>query len=122
LQNIQNGNGPKWKMFIQVMTDKEADELDFDPFDLTKVWPHKEFPLHEVCRHQTLHSAHLCFVPHRGVFVSDRKKETLRLRDINAGMIIAVLFTPRLKALISKSCFQIVVHRQLIDDRSLRSG
>jgi catalase len=46
--NIQNGNGPKWKMFIQVMTDKEADELDFDPFDLTKVWPHKEFPLHEV--------------------------------------------------------------------------
>lgn len=54
VQNIQDGNGPKWKMFIQVMTDKQADEVPYDPFDLTKVWPHKEFPLHEVSAEQRL--------------------------------------------------------------------
>jgi catalase len=45
---IESKQFPKWKMFIQVMTEQEAEATSFNPFDLTKVWPHKEFPLHEV--------------------------------------------------------------------------
>jgi len=36
---------PTWTMFIQVMTFKQAESWYFNPFDLTKVWPHDEFPL-----------------------------------------------------------------------------
>ena len=46
--SIENGDFPKWTMFIQLMTEKEADEAKVNPFDLTKVWSQKEFPLHEV--------------------------------------------------------------------------
>ena len=35
---IEQGKYPKWKMYIQVMTQEEADQLDYNPFDLTKVW------------------------------------------------------------------------------------
>ena len=44
-QAIEQGQYPKWKMYIQVMTEKEADELDYNPFDLTKIWYKKDFPL-----------------------------------------------------------------------------
>jgi len=37
-------------MFIQVMTFQQAENWQFNPFDLTKVWPHAEFPLHPVGR------------------------------------------------------------------------
>lgn len=47
-QAITSGNFPKWTLYIQVMTEVEANQLDFNPFDLTKVWPHGEFPLIEV--------------------------------------------------------------------------
>ncbi len=46
--NIENGNFPKWDMKMQIMTDEEAKSFRFNPFDLTKVWPHKEFPLIDV--------------------------------------------------------------------------
>merc|ERR1712180_395129 len=37
-----------YTMYIQVMTFEEAENWKFNPFDLTKVWPHGEFPLIEV--------------------------------------------------------------------------
>ncbi len=45
---IENGNFPKWKMYIQVMTIDEAKAMPYNPFDLTKIWYKKDFPLMEV--------------------------------------------------------------------------
>ena len=45
---IDSGNFPKWTMYIQVMTEEEALETPFNPFDLTKVWPQGDYPLIEV--------------------------------------------------------------------------
>jgi len=42
---IERGDYPEWKVFIQVMTFEEAERFRWNPFDLTKVWPHSEFPL-----------------------------------------------------------------------------
>jgi catalase len=44
-ESIERGEYPRWKMFIQVMTEKQANEMPYNPFDLTKVWYHKEYPL-----------------------------------------------------------------------------
>ncbi|NEU31724.1 catalase [bacterium LRH843] len=46
--NIEDGNFPKWKMYIQVMTEEQANNMPYNPFDLTKVWYKKDFPLIEV--------------------------------------------------------------------------
>ncbi|WP_163850369.1 catalase [Pseudooceanicola aestuarii] len=45
---IEEGQHPKWTMFIQVMNEEDAANQPFNPFDLTKVWPHGDFPLIEV--------------------------------------------------------------------------
>jgi len=45
---IENGDFPKWDLKIQVMHEEDADKTDFNPFDLTKVWPHGDFPLIDV--------------------------------------------------------------------------
>ncbi|OLS20933.1 MAG: Catalase A [Candidatus Heimdallarchaeota archaeon LC_3] len=45
---IERGEFPKWTLKIQVMTKEQAEKTSFNPFDLTKVWPHKDFPLIEV--------------------------------------------------------------------------
>ena len=45
---IDQGDFPKWTMKVQIMTEAEAEKTDYNPFDLTKVWPHSEFPLIEV--------------------------------------------------------------------------
>jgi catalase len=45
---IDAGNFPKWTMYVQIMTVDQADASAFNPFDLTKVWPHADFPLIEV--------------------------------------------------------------------------
>lgn len=42
---IENGNFPRWNMRIQVMTEAQAATYLINPFDLTKVWPHGDFPL-----------------------------------------------------------------------------
>ena len=42
---IEQGQYPKWKMYIQVMTEEEAKNMPYNPFDLTKVWYKKDFPL-----------------------------------------------------------------------------
>ncbi len=46
--NIEGGHFPKWTMYIQVMSEAEAQSHRHNPFDVTKVWPHTEFPLIEV--------------------------------------------------------------------------
>jgi catalase len=47
-ESIEKGDFPRWDMKIQVVPEKEAANFPFNPFDLTKVWPHKEYPLIDV--------------------------------------------------------------------------
>lgn len=42
---IADGNHPSWTMFIQVMTFEQAEKFRYNPFDLTKIWSHAEYPL-----------------------------------------------------------------------------
>jgi catalase len=44
---IERGDFPRWQAFIQVMTEAQAAACPFNPFDLTKVWPHGDYPLIE---------------------------------------------------------------------------
>lgn len=48
--SIATGNFPSWTMYIQVMTFAEAERFKWNPFDITKVWPHAEYPLIPVGR------------------------------------------------------------------------
>jgi catalase len=45
---IERGEFPKWRLMVQVMPEADADKTPYNPFDLTKVWPHKDYPLIEV--------------------------------------------------------------------------
>jgi len=45
---IEKGEFPKWTMKIQVMTEEQAKTFRWNPFDLTKVWPHTDYPLMDV--------------------------------------------------------------------------
>lgn len=45
VEAIENRNFPKWNLKIQVMTEEEAKQFKWNPFDVTKVWPHGEYPL-----------------------------------------------------------------------------
>ncbi|MDY0302022.1 MAG: catalase [Trichlorobacter sp.] len=45
---IEKGDFPKWKMFVQIMPEKDAAKMPYNPFDLTKVWYTKDYPLIEV--------------------------------------------------------------------------
>lgn len=47
-ENIAKGNFPKWKLCMQIMAEKDAETYRWNPFDLTKVWPHGDYPLIEV--------------------------------------------------------------------------
>ena len=47
-ENIEKGNFPKWSFEIQIMSDEEAKKCSFNPFDLTKVWPHGDYPMIKV--------------------------------------------------------------------------
>ena len=42
---IEEGDYPQWDVYVQIMTQEEAEEYKFDPFDITKVWFHKDYPL-----------------------------------------------------------------------------
>jgi catalase len=48
VEAIDRKDFPGWALKIQVMTPEQAKSFRFNPFDLTKVWPHAEFPLIEV--------------------------------------------------------------------------
>ncbi|WP_328813146.1 catalase [Rhodococcus sp. NBC_00297] len=43
-EHIERGDFPEWELRVQVMSDDEHPELNFDPLDDTKVWPENEFP------------------------------------------------------------------------------
>ena len=46
--SIDKGDFPKWDVKVQVMPEKDAETYAIHPFDLTKVWPHKDYPLIDV--------------------------------------------------------------------------
>jgi catalase len=46
--HIAKGEFPKWRVCIQIMPEAEAERYRINPFDLTKVWPHADYPLVEV--------------------------------------------------------------------------
>ncbi len=48
LESIDGGQHPKWTLQIQVMPEAEAATVPYNPFDLTKIWPHGDYPLQEV--------------------------------------------------------------------------
>ncbi|WKN30563.1 catalase [Porifericola rhodea] len=45
---IERGEFPKWKFMVQIMPEADAEKTPYNPFDLTKVWPHSDYPLIEV--------------------------------------------------------------------------
>jgi catalase len=45
---IENGDFPRWKLAVQIMPEDDASKVPYHPFDLTKVWPHKDYPLIDV--------------------------------------------------------------------------
>lgn len=47
-ESIERGDFPKWKMFVQIMSEEDAKHYKFNPFDLTRVWLKKDYPLIEV--------------------------------------------------------------------------
>lgn len=47
-ESIERGDFPRWKFYVQVMPENEASQTPYNPFDLTKVWPHADYPLIEV--------------------------------------------------------------------------
>ena len=48
VEAIDNGDFPSWTVQLQIMTANDATSYKINPFDLTKVWPHKDFPLIEI--------------------------------------------------------------------------
>ncbi|WP_432188539.1 catalase [Streptomyces sp. Tue6028] len=53
-ESIESGNAPSWTLKVQIMPFDDAADYRFNPFDLTKVWPHGDYPLVDVGR-MTLH-------------------------------------------------------------------
>jgi catalase len=47
LQAIERGEFPKWRVMVQVMPERDAETFRINPFDLTKVWSHRDYPLIE---------------------------------------------------------------------------
>ncbi|PNF13468.1 catalase [Enterobacter cancerogenus] len=47
-EHIDSGDFPRWTFCVQIMPESEASSVPYNPFDLTKVWPHKDYPLIEV--------------------------------------------------------------------------
>ncbi|QIQ22019.1 catalase [Zophobihabitans entericus] len=46
--HIERGKFPSWKFYVQIMPEEDALKVPYHPFDLTKIWPHKDYPLIEV--------------------------------------------------------------------------
>lgn len=46
--SIEKGDFPSWTVNLQLMPEKDAENYHINPFDLTKVWPHEDYPLVEV--------------------------------------------------------------------------
>ncbi|OIQ76521.1 catalase [mine drainage metagenome] len=50
-QSIEDGKFPSWDVYVQVMPYEDAKTYRFNPFDLTKVWSHADYPLIKVGTH-----------------------------------------------------------------------
>lgn len=48
VESIQKGDFPKWTLSVQIMPEADARTYRWNPFDLTKVWPHADYPLQEL--------------------------------------------------------------------------
>jgi len=46
--SIEKGDFPRWTFYVQIMPESDAAKVPYNPFDLTKVWPHGDYPLQEV--------------------------------------------------------------------------
>src|SRR5205085_11085553 len=47
-ESIERGDHPAWQVCVQIMPEAEAARYKVDPFDLTKVWSHADYPLIEI--------------------------------------------------------------------------
>jgi catalase len=47
-ESIEKGDFPRWTMYVQIMNEEDANTYHIHPFDVTKVWPHADYPLIEV--------------------------------------------------------------------------
>ena len=47
-ESLERKEFPKWALKVQIMPEKDASKVSYNPFDLTKVWPHKDYPLIDV--------------------------------------------------------------------------
>ncbi|MBB5065509.1 catalase [Granulicella mallensis] len=47
-ESIEKGDFPRWKLYVQIMPEEDANTYRIHPFDITKVWPHADYPLIEV--------------------------------------------------------------------------
>ena len=43
-ESIERGEFPRWKLYVQIMNEEDANTYHIHPFDLTKVWPHADYP------------------------------------------------------------------------------
>ena len=48
VQSIERGEFPRWTVQVQIMTEAQAKSFPINPFDLTKIWPHKDVPLIDI--------------------------------------------------------------------------
>jgi catalase len=48
VESITKGDFPKWTLKIQVMTEEQTKKFRWNPFDVTKVWPHSNYPLIDI--------------------------------------------------------------------------
>ena len=48
VESIRKRDYPSWAVKVQIMSEAEAQKYHINPFDLTKIWPHSDFPLLEV--------------------------------------------------------------------------
>lgn len=64
---LTSSSYPSWTMKIQTMTQKQAEEVWMEKrinvFDLTHIWPHKEFPLRDVCKLTLNENVKVCRLP-----------------------------------------------------------
>ncbi len=47
-ESLDKGDFPKWTLKVQIMPEADAGNVPYNPFDLTKIWPHKDYPLIDV--------------------------------------------------------------------------
>ncbi len=84
VEAIDRGDFPSWTAKVQIMTEQQAKNYSINPFDLTKIWPHADFPLIEVGQLELNHNVEnyfaeteqACFAPSNlvtGISVSPDK-------------------------------------------------